>query len=189
MSHAGDDSRTPGREKTGSPMRDSLAGAPDSDERSDGLGRLRLILADEAATRALGAQLAAVLRPGMSVWLSGNLGAGKTTLVRGLLQALHYTGRVKSPTYTLVELYTFPSFNLYHFDLYRFADPLEWEEAGFRDYFNADSICLVEWPERAVGWLPEPHLTIRLEFAADGRTAQLTGRTEAGRRCLGRLAA
>ena len=170
-------------------MRDSLAGAPDSDERSDGLGRLRLILADEAATRALGAQLAAVLRPGMSVWLSGNLGAGKTTIVRGLLQALHYTGRVKSPTYTLVELYTFPSFNLYHFDLYRFADPLEWEEAGFRDYFNADSICLVEWPERAVGWLPEPDLTIRLEFAADGRTAQLTGRTEAGRRCLGRLAA
>lgn len=146
-------------------------------------------LADDAATQALGARLATALRPGASVWLSGDLGAGKTTLVRGLLRALHFDGRVKSPTFTLVELYPFSSFNVYHFDLYRFANPAEWEESGFREYFNDRSICLVEWPERAAGCLPEPDLVIRLEFAGEGRTARLTGKTEAGRRCLDRLAA
>jgi len=146
-------------------------------------------LADEAATRELGARLAVALLPGMSVWLRGDLGAGKTTLVRGLLRAFHYGGRVKSPTYTLVEVYSFSSFNLYHFDLYRLADPIEWEEAGFREYFSDHSICLVEWPEKAAGCLPEPDLLIGLAFAGDGRTATLTGRTEAGRRCLERLAA
>ncbi len=155
----------------------------------DSLPDLHLGLADDAATQALGARLAGALRPGMSVWLSGDLGAGKTTLVRGLLRALHYSGRVKSPTFTLVELYSFSSFNLYHFDLYRFTDPEEWEEAGFRDYFNDHSICLVEWPEKAAMCLPGPDILIRLEFAEDGRTAQLAGKTEAGRLCLKRLEA
>jgi tRNA threonylcarbamoyladenosine biosynthesis protein TsaE len=189
MSHAADDSRALGANKPapsaeGAASLQGLVGAG-----PEGPDRLQLALADDAATRGLGARLAAALRPGMSVWLSGDLGAGKTTLVRGLLRALHFGGRVKSPTYTLVELYSFSSFNLYHFDLYRFADPMEWEEAGFREYFNEHAICLVEWPERAVGCLPEPDVTIRLEFAADGRMAELTGRTEAGRRCLERLAA
>ncbi|MFN3593691.1 MAG: tRNA (adenosine(37)-N6)-threonylcarbamoyltransferase complex ATPase subunit type 1 TsaE [Thiobacillaceae bacterium] len=157
-------------------------------EADDSPGRLRLDLPDEHATLALGARLAAVLQPGMSVWLSGDLGAGKTTLVRGLLRALHYHGRVKSPTFSLVEVYSFSSFNLYHFDLYRFADPLEWEEAGFRDYFNPQSLCLVEWPERAAGCLPEPDVEIRLALSGEGRVAELMGRTEAGRRCLQRLA-
>ncbi len=143
-----------------------------------------IALADEHATLALGGRLAQLLQPGMSVWLTGDLGAGKTTLVRGLLRALHYEGRVKSPTFTLVEPYSFSRFNLYHFDLYRFADPLEWEEAGFREYFNARSICLVEWPERAYGYLPEPDLVIGLAFSGEGRTAEFKARTEAGRRCL-----
>ncbi len=189
MSHAGDDSRPPAANKP-DPVR--AADASPTDQQGDpqpGLSRIELTLADEAATRSLGARLAAALRPGMSVWLSGSLGAGKTTLVRGLLQALDYHGRVKSPTYTLVELYSLSSFNVYHFDLYRFADPMEWEEAGLREYFNAYSICLVEWPERAAEWLPEPDLAIRLAFTAEGRAAELTGRTEAGRRCLERLAA
>lgn len=142
---------------------------------------------DEAATLALGARLARVLVPGLSIWLVGDLGAGKTTLARGLLRALHYRGRVKSPTFTLVELYSLSSFNLYHFDLYRFADPAEWEDAGFRDYFNPQSVCLVEWPEKAAGWLPEPDLTVRLEFAGEGRTVRLEASTEAGRRCIGNL--
>lgn len=141
-------------------------------------------LPDEAATLALGARLAAVIEPGMTVWLSGDLGAGKTTLSRGLLRALHYAGRVKSPTYTLVEIYPFSSFNLYHFDLYRFVDPEEWEEAGFRDYFNAESICLVEWPEKGGGLLPPPDLEIRLEVAGEGRLARLIGGTEVGGRCV-----
>ena len=139
---------------------------------------------DEAATLALGARLAALLRPGMTAYLSGDLGAGKTTLVRGLLRSLGYAGRVKSPTYTLVELYEIPRLNLYHFDLYRFADPEEWAETGFREYFNADSVCLVEWPEKAQGLLPEPDLVMRLAVQGDGRLIEMTGYTEAGRRCV-----
>lgn len=144
-------------------------------------------LPDEEATLMLGARLAQVLRPGLLVWLSGDLGAGKTTLVRGLLRKLHYVGRVKSPTFTLVEIYAFSSFNLYHFDLYRFVDPEEWEEAGFRDYFNDESVCLVEWPEKGRGILPEPDLLIRLDIEDVGRFAKLTGMTEAGRQCIERL--
>lgn len=144
-------------------------------------------MADEAATLALGARLAAALRPGMAVWLSGDLGAGKTTLTRGLLRALGHAGRVKSPTYTLVEIYPFSSFNLYHFDLYRFVDPVEWEEAGFREYFNPESICLVEWPEKAGALLPRPDLQVRLDIEDDGRIARLHAGTEEGRRCLERF--
>lgn len=157
-------------------------------EADDSLSRLPIELPDEAATLALGARLAAALRPGMSVWLSGDLGAGKTTLVRGLLRALHYHGRVKSPTFSLVELYSFSNFNLYHFDLYRFADPLEWEEAGFREYFNPQTVCLVEWPERAAGCLPVADVEIRLTFSGEGRRAELVGRTVTGRGCLRQLA-
>lgn len=148
---------------------------------------LSLTLPDESATLNLGARLAAVLRPGMTVYLSGDLGAGKTTLVRGLLRSLGFRGRVKSPTYTLVELYEISSLNLYHFDLYRFADPVEWAEAGFREYFNAGSICLVEWPEKAEGLLPEPDLALRLSWAGEGRQAGLVAYTEAGRRCIASL--
>ncbi len=144
-------------------------------------------LADEAATLAFGAALAPVLQAGSVVWLSGDLGAGKTTLVRGLLRACGYGGRVKSPTFTLVEHYPFSSFNLYHFDLYRFAEPEEWEEAGFRDYFNEQAICLVEWPEKARGVLPGADLTIRLEWQHEGRIATLTALTERGMTCTRRL--
>jgi tRNA threonylcarbamoyladenosine biosynthesis protein TsaE len=148
---------------------------------------VRRILPDEAATLALGRDLAATLRPGMVVWLSGDLGAGKTTLVRGLLRAYHFEGRVKSPTFTLVEHYPFSSFNLYHFDLYRFADPEEWEDAGFREYFNDRSICLVEWPEKGDGMLPGADLLIRLEWAGEGRLATLQGVTEVGATCIRNL--
>lgn len=141
-------------------------------------------LPDEAATLALGARLAGVQRPGMAIWLSGDLGAGKTTLTRGLLRALGYDGRVKSPTYTLVEIYPFSSFNLYHFDLYRFVDPDEWEDSGFREYFNRESVCLVEWPEKGGAILPPPDLEIRLEEDGEGRLARLRGVTEEGRRCV-----
>lgn len=189
MSHTDDDSRALGASKPRLAPEHADSFLDQSDAGVAASRRLRWVLADDAATRSLGAHLAAALRPGMAVWLSGDLGAGKTTLVRGLLRALNYHGRVKSPTYTLVELYAFPGFNLYHFDLYRFTDPIEWEEAGFREYFNDHSICLVEWPERAARYLPKPDLFIRLEFLGDGRVAELTGKTEAGRRCLERLAA
>lgn len=144
-------------------------------------------LADEAATMALGARLGQVLQAGQSVWLVGDLGTGKTTLARGLLRGLEYLGRVKSPTYTLVELYTLSRFNLYHFDLYRIATPEEWEDAGFRECFNDASVCLVEWPEKAGGVLPAPDVQVRLEFNDGGRRAQVSGLTEGGKICVARL--
>lgn len=141
-------------------------------------------LADETATLALGARLAEAIRPGMVIYLHGDLGAGKTTLVRGLLHKLGHVGKVKSPTYTLVEPYVISGLNLYHFDLYRFVDPEEWEASGFRDYFNAQSVCFVEWPEKAGGLLPEPDLDIRLEPQEQGRKGVMTANTDAGKRSL-----
>lgn len=148
---------------------------------------LRFDLPDESATLALGGLLGGALEAGVSLWLQGDLGAGKTTLTRGVLRQLGFSGRVKSPTYTLVELYELSRFNLYHFDLYRFADPDEWEDAGFREYFNASSVCLVEWPEKAGGQLPAPDLRLRFDIHDVGRTVWIEALTEAGSACLGRL--
>ena len=126
-------------------------------------------LADEAATLAFGARLARDLRPGMTFYLEGDLGAGKTTLVRGLLRALGHSGRVKSPTYTLAEIYSLPAFELYHFDLYRMHDPREWLDAGFRDVSDGRAVSLIEWPEKAAGWLPPADVIVRLTIADDAR--------------------
>ncbi|HEY3327967.1 MAG TPA: tRNA (adenosine(37)-N6)-threonylcarbamoyltransferase complex ATPase subunit type 1 TsaE [Novimethylophilus sp.] len=144
-------------------------------------------LPDEAATLALGGRLALALAPGLVIWLRGNLGAGKTTLTRGLLRGLGFQGKVKSPTYTLVESYVISGLYLYHFDLYRFVDPEEWDAAGFRDYFNNESICLVEWPEKADELLPVPDLEIRLVVHGAGREAVLSAHTEHGKQCLEQL--
>ena len=148
---------------------------------------LKMHLPDEAATRALGARLARVIESGLALYLHGDLGSGKTTLARGLLRGLGYQGRVKSPTYTLVELYTVSRLNLYHFDFYRFKDPKEWRDAGFNEYFNDASVCLVEWPEKVAGVLPAADLDIALEFAGDGRDLSIRAGTESGKACLHRL--
>ena len=141
-------------------------------------------LADEAATLACGRELARALRPGLTIYLVGDLGAGKTTLTRGMLRGLGFEGKVKSPTYTLVEPYVVSSLYLYHFDLYRFSDPLEWEDAGFRDYFNPESVCLVEWPDKAAGLLPPADLTIALDVAGAGREICIAAHTSLGEACL-----
>ena len=135
---------------------------------------MTMTLPDEAATLALGAKLSDLLKSGWVVYLRGNLGAGKTTLVRGLLRALGYEGRVKSPTYTLLESYELSRFILQHYDLYRMIDPREWLDAGFRDDCNANTLCIVEWPEKAKGLLPKPDLEIHLEVAGEGRVAHLS---------------
>ncbi|MDF1628164.1 MAG: tRNA (adenosine(37)-N6)-threonylcarbamoyltransferase complex ATPase subunit type 1 TsaE [Alcanivoracaceae bacterium] len=130
-------------------------------------------LADEAATEALGAALAKRITSGV-VWLQGDLGAGKTTLVRGWLRALGHVGAVKSPTYTIVEPYQFADVPVYHFDLYRLSDPEELEMIGGRDYFDRDALCLVEWPQQAGAALPEPALIVSLIPTNGGRAATLT---------------
>jgi tRNA threonylcarbamoyladenosine biosynthesis protein TsaE len=141
---------------------------------------LDLKLPDAAATLRLGEALAAGIAPGRVLFISGELGAGKTTLVRGLLRGLGYAGRAKSPTYTLVEPYAFSSIDLYHFDFYRFKDRSEWLNSGFREYFNPGSVCVVEWPEKAGDLLSRPDLHIRLEFEGEARWARLEAGSEAG---------
>ena len=150
-------------------------------------------LTDADATEAAGARLAPMLEGGMIVTLSGDLGAGKTTLVRGALRALGWQGRVKSPSYALLEHYPFPSLYFYHFDFYRFADPNEWETAGFTDCFHEGAACLIEWPERVAGRLPMPDLALTLSYPADpsqpGRELGLSAHSERGERCLSAMIA
>lgn len=141
---------------------------------------LDISLPDAAATAALGAALAVGAAPGRVLHLRGDLGAGKTTLVRGLLRALGYAGRVKSPTYTLVEPYALSSLHFYHFDFYRFKDRSEWLSSGFREYFNAQAFCVVEWPEKAGDLLNPPDVDVLLQFSGEGRRALVEARTGAG---------
>jgi len=130
-----------------------------------------LELADEAATLEAGRRFAKQLNPGVVAYLHGNLGAGKTTFVRGVLQGLGHQGKVKSPTYTLVEPYVVSRFDFYHFDLYRFVDEYEWDAAGFSEYFNRASVCMVEWPEKADSILPKPDFDVKLSLLDNGEQA------------------
>lgn len=134
----------------------------------------------EADTLRLGAALASGARNGLVLHLSGELGSGKTTLVRGLLRALGYAGHAKSPTYTLVEPYALSRLNLYHFDFYRFKDRSEWLSSGFREHFNSDTLCVVEWPERAGASLAQPDLEVRLVYEKEGRAADLVSHSPQG---------
>jgi tRNA threonylcarbamoyladenosine biosynthesis protein TsaE len=137
---------------------------------------------DEAATQRLAESLAkqGELRQAF-IELQGDLGAGKTTLARHLLHALGVSGRIKSPTYTVVEAYELPQFNIWHFDFYRFKDPREWEDAGFRDIFASPGLKLAEWPEKAAGLLPQADLVIGLEVRPDeSRRVTLTAQTAIG---------
>jgi tRNA threonylcarbamoyladenosine biosynthesis protein TsaE len=123
------------------------------------------------------------------VHLTGELGAGKTTLTRGILRACGYRGAVKSPTYTLVEPYELEGVRVHHFDLYRLGDPEELEFIGGRDLLAEEALCVIEWPERGEGWLPLPDLEVVLRLADDGRDATLDAHSAHGRAVLDRLAA
>ena len=148
---------------------------------------LELKLPDAASTLRLGEALAAGAAPGRVLFISGNLGAGKTTLVRGLLRGLGYAGRAKSPTYALVEPYTFSSLDLYHFDFFRFKNRSEWLNSGFREHFNPGSLCVVEWPEKAGDLLSPPDLAITLEFEGEARRAFLEAASPLGEAWLSSL--
>jgi tRNA threonylcarbamoyladenosine biosynthesis protein TsaE len=144
----------------------------------------KLYLSGEQATLDFGAHIARALQPGTKIYLHGDLGAGKTTLVRGVLRALGVSERVKSPTYTLVELYKLSKLDLYHFDFYRFNDPNEWVEAGLRDMFAGEAVVLVEWPERAQDLLPRADIEIALSVQDAGRRAHVCAQSEAGERVV-----
>ena len=138
---------------------------------------------------ALGAELAAAITSGALVTVKGNLGAGKTVLCRGLLRGRGYEGRVKSPTFTLVEPYELENGHIYHFDLYRLSDPDELEYIGIEDYLQKDHLCLVEWPERGAGCLPESDISIEIEISGEKRVVHCRGLSESGQTVCQRLAA
>ena len=142
---------------------------------------------DAAATARLGAAFAAGVGPGRVLHLSGDLGTGKTTLVRGLLRAMGVTGPVKSPTYTWVEPYTVSRLDLYHFDFYRFTDRTEWLSSGLREYFRPDAFCIVEWPEKVGALLPLPDLKVLLQYEGDLRRASVESHSPAGEAWLSSL--
>ena len=145
---------------------------------------IELVLVSADATEALGTRLADALPPGCIVYLRGELGAGKTTLVRGLVHALGHSGPVRSPTYTLLEPYTVAGRQIVHLDLYRLVDPEELEFLGLRDFLDGRSILLVEWPERGRGFLPVADLIIELQHAAAGRFCRLVAASARGEAAL-----
>lgn len=148
-------------------------------------------LHDEAGTAALGAAFARALAPGLTIYLHGDLGAGKTAFTRALLHAAGHAGHVKSPTYTLAEPYTVKiggqTVDIIHFDLYRLASPEEFLEAGFREHFNERSICIIEWPEKAEKVLPMPDINMHLSISGEGRDIKCEALSDQGFQCLDRL--
>jgi tRNA threonylcarbamoyladenosine biosynthesis protein TsaE len=146
-----------------------------------------LSLKDEAETIALGAKIADVLQGSELIYLSGELGAGKTTFVRGLLNALGHSGNVKSPTYTLVEPYSIAGKDVYHFDLYRINDPEELEAMGIRDYCDGQSICLFEWPEQGEDVLPAADIILTLAHSDPGRQVKIESGSPQGESILKQL--
>lgn len=149
--------------------------------------KVQLTLFGEEAMLAFGKQLASCLHGQMLVTLRGDLGAGKTTLSRGILRGLGHTGSVKSPTYTLVEPYQLADRQLFHFDLYRLTDPEELEYMGFRDYLESGNLCLLEWPERGQNFLPQEDMAIEIAALDGGRKLTLEAFGDIGIGALAQL--
>ena len=164
-----------------------------NDKMNDFTTKKNYILADELATIAMGKQLADIvkdeLKQGVVVFLNGDLGAGKTTLTRGFVQGMGHIGHVKSPTYTLVEPYALLDWQVYHFDLYRLADPEELEYMGIRDYFNDRSCSFIEWPEKGKGMIASADLVIDLVYLEEQREITLQSESALGQQLLLALSA
>ncbi|TKR56942.1 tRNA (adenosine(37)-N6)-threonylcarbamoyltransferase complex ATPase subunit type 1 TsaE [Allopusillimonas ginsengisoli] len=161
---------------------------------NDNYSQINIYLPDEAATETMANALAPMLcgthpdlpdqSPGGRIHLRGELGAGKTSFARALLRACGITGRIKSPSYALLESYNLSNLYFYHFDFYRFSDTREWVDAGFRDILRDDAVILIEWPEQAGGLLPLPDLDIKLDYADVGRNACIAAHSEKGQKWL-----
>jgi tRNA threonylcarbamoyladenosine biosynthesis protein TsaE len=134
------------------------------------------------ATQKLGETLYQVASPPVVIYLQGELGSGKTTLVQGFLREAKVKGSVKSPTYTLVESYELPDYTVHHFDLYRVQNPSELLSIGIEEYFDVNTVCFIEWPERGEGVLPPPDLTLQWLPTDKGRLIQITAHTPVGER-------
>jgi tRNA threonylcarbamoyladenosine biosynthesis protein TsaE len=144
-------------------------------------------LVEEEATIALASELARLCHQSMVIYLEGDLGAGKTTFSRGFIQGLGHIGKVKSPTYTLVEPYEIAGWRVFHFDLYRLSDPEELEFMGIRDYFDSDCICLIEWPDKGAGLLALADLHISIEYTQTGRFLSMQAKSKKGSELLKQL--
>ena len=144
-------------------------------------------LKNETETTEIGSKLASCLKGGEVIYLKGELGTGKTTLVRGVLNRLGHTGNVKSPTYTIVEPYLIDSHVIYHFDLYRLDDPEELESLGIRDYCDGQSICFFEWPEKGGNILPNADINLELTYIESTREVEFTSKSDVGKTILKQL--
>ena len=149
--------------------------------------RVKIELENEAETKEIGAKVASCLKGGEIIYLKGELGTGKTTLVRGALNGFGHTGNVKSPTFTIVEPYSIDDHVIYHFDLYRLDDPEELESLGIRDYCDGQSICFFEWPEKGGDFLPDADILISLSYQNEGRALEISAFSEIGDSIIGNL--
>ena len=154
------------------------------------INQMQILLEDEQKMQVFGKKIAQVIgqiNAPLLILLNGDLGAGKTTLSRGILNGLGHRGSVKSPTYTLVEPYDLEIGKVFHFDLYRLVDPEELYDIGFNDYLTESQLCMIEWPDKGGSLLPKADMSLQINSNGTGRQVILTAQTSLGSQCVNEL--